>query len=252
MKRILLAAALGSASLIPFAALAQQAQPVTSMIAPGGTLLTLSAEGKVSRAPDLAVYSAGVTTQGQTAAEALASNTPAMARVIAALRRAGVADKDIQTSAIGLNPIYGQQEVDPQTGRVTQEARIVGYQANNSVSVKQRRLTDMGGVLDALVAAGANNINGPSFQLDDADAALDEARVAAVAKARARAQLYARAAGLRMVRIVTISESGGFAPPPPMPVMFARAGMAKAEQTPIAAGEVEAQVSVSVQFELAP
>lgn len=227
------------------------AQNVSSgpVIAAGNTLLSVSAEGRSTRAPDLALFSAGVTSQAATASAAMAANSADMARVVAALKKAGIADKDIQTSNLSLNPVYGQPVVRPD-GQMTQEPRIIGYQASNTVSVKQRDLKQFGKVLDTLVAAGANQINGPSFQLDQPDAALDEARVEAVKKARARADLYARAAGLRVARILSISE--GFSPPPPMPVMFAKAAAMDAAAPPVAPGEVEMGVTVTVQFELAP
>ena len=243
------AGALAAAGLAPGNAMAQTASLVPA-IAQGSTLLTVSADGRSTRTPDLAVFSAGVTTQGATAGEAMTANAAAMNKVFAALKKAGIADKDVQTSNINLNPVYGQPVIGP-NGQMVQEPRIVGYQANNTVSVKQRNLKAMGGVLDALVSAGANNVNGPSFQIDDADAAQDEARVAAMTKARARANLYAKAAGLRVVRVISISEGGGYAPPP-MPVMYAKAAMADAAPTPIAVGEVESQINVTVQFELAP
>lgn len=249
LKFLFAASALAAAGLAPGYAMAQTASLVPA-IAQGNTLLTVSADGRSTRTPDLAVFSAGVTTQGSTAGEAMSANAAAMTKVFAALKKAGIADKDVQTSNINLNPVYGQPVIGP-NGQVTQEPRIVGYQANNTVSVKQRNLKAMGGVLDALVSAGANNANGPSFQVDDTDAAQDEARVAAMTKARARANLYARAAGLRVVRVISISEAG-YAPPPPMPVMYAKAAMADAAPTPIAVGEVESQVNVTVQFELAP
>lgn len=248
-KAVLAAGALAAAGLYSGSAMAQIQSPVP-VVAAGATLLTVSAEGKSTRAPDLALFSAGVTTQGQTASEAMSRNAADMSKVFAALKKAGIADKDMQTSSINLSPVYGQPVIGP-NGQMTQEPRIVGYQANNSVSVKQRDLKNFGRVLDALVSAGANNIGGPNFQIENADAAQDEARVAAMTKARARANLYAKAAGLRVTRIVSISESGGYAPP--MPVMYAaKSVMAEAAPTPIAAGEVEAQISVTVQFELAP
>ena len=240
---------LALALALPGVAMAHDAQS-GPVVAAGNTLLAVSAEGRSTRTPDLAGFSAGVTTQGKTAGAAMAANAAAMSKVIAELKKAGIADKDIQTSSINLNPIYGQPVIDPQ-GQMIQEPRIVGYQANNTVSVKQRDLKGFGKVLDALVAAGANQINGPSFQMDKPELALDEARTNAMKAARARAELYAKAAGLRVVRILTISEGGGYQPP--MPVMFAKSEMAgDAASTPISAGQVEAQVSVAVQFELAP
>ena len=226
--------------------MAHDSQPA---IAASSTLLTLSAEGKSTRTPDLAVFSAGVTTQGDTAGQAMSANAAAMTRVIAALKKAGVADKDIQTSSINLNPVYGQPVMGP-NGQVVNEPRIVGYQAVNMVTVRARDIKNFGKVLDALVASGANQISGPSFQMSDPSTAQDEARLGAMKAARARADLYARAAGLRVVRIVSISE-GGYNPPQPKYAMM-EARSADAASTPVQAGEVEAQVSVTVQFELAP
>jgi len=225
-----------------------QSAPV---IAAGSTLLTLSAEGKSTRTPDIAVFSAGVTTQGKTAAEAMSANSAAMNRVIAALKKAGVADKDIQTSSINLNPVYGQPVVGP-NGQITQEPRIVGYQANNTVSIRSRDIKGFGKVLDALVASGANQISGPSFQLSDPSAANDEARANAMKNARARAELYAKAAGLRVVRIISINEGGGYVVQPQPVYAMAKMEMADAAPTPISAGELDTQMTVTVQFELAP
>ena len=245
LKFALAPLALALSLALPGAAMANDLQ---TPIAATSTLLTVSADGKTSRVPDLAVFNAGVTSQGTTAGAALGANSADMTRVIATLKKAGIADKDIQTSQISLNPIYGQPVVQP-NGMVLQEPKIVGYQATNTVSIRSRDIKNFGKVLDALVVSGANQVNGPSFQLADSDAATDEARVNAMKAARARADLYARAAGLRVVRIVSISESGGYSPPQPM---YARAMKAGADSTPISAGEVEAQVSVTVQFELAP
>ncbi len=240
--------ALLAAALIPTAASAQQADGPA--LAPGSTLLTVNAEGHATRAPDLAVFSAGVASTGATAGAALAANAADMNRVIAALKRAGVADRDIQTSNLSLNPVYAEPPRLP-SGAVEQgPPRITGYQASNTVTVKQRNLGEFGKVIDTLVAAGANQVNGPSFQVDDSDAATDEARVDAVRKARQRAELYARAAGMKIVRILTLTETGGHAPPVPM-YRMAMADAAAAP-TPMAPGEVALNVNVSVQFELAP
>ncbi len=232
---------------LPAAVQAQTGQPAT---AANATLLSLTAQGKSTRTPDLAVFNAGVVTQGKTASEALSANSAAMNQVIATLKGAGIADKDIQTSQISLNPLYSQPEYGP-NGMPRQEPRITGYQASNNVSIRSRNISGFGKVLDALVASGANQVNGPSFQMAEPDAAMDEARIDAMKSARARAELYARAAGLRVVRIVSISESGGFSQPQPVFVRAMKADMASSP-TPIAAGEVEAEVNVSVQFELAP
>jgi uncharacterized protein YggE len=237
-------------SLPGTAAMAQNTAAVP--IAPTSTLLSINAEARASRKPDLAVFTAGVTSQGKTAAAALAANSADMNKVVAALKAAGIADKDIQTSNLNLNPIYAQPVVGPNGQVENQEPRIIGYQVNNQVTVKQRKLAEFGKVLDTLVAAGANQINGPSFELENGDAAMDEARAAAMTKARQRAELYAKAAGLKVKRIVSISEGGGYSPP--MPVVYAKAAMADigSAPTPVAAGEVGLMASVAVQFELAP
>jgi uncharacterized protein len=248
MKKALAAALLCAA--LPVAAQAQMTGPIP-MIAEGSTLLTVTANGEATRTPDLAMFSAGVTTQGQTASAALAENSTRMTAVIAALKRAGIAERDIQTSNLNLNPVYAQPKRLPDGSYEDGDRAIIGYQASNTVSVKQRKLGEYGKVIDALVNAGANQVNGPSFMVDDSEGALDEARIKAMTASQKRADLYARAAGLRVARIVSISESGGYAP---QPVMYRRAAMDSASPAPppppIAAGELELSSSVTVQYEL--
>ena len=252
MKRFALPLLAASA----LAAIPAQAQVVTPVptIEAGHTLLTVSAEGRSTRTPDLAVFSAGVTTQGTTAGEALAANSRAMNSVIASLRKAGIAERDIQTSNLNLNPVYAQPRRLPDGSYESEPQRIVGYQVNNTVNVRQRKLDEYGKVIDTLVAAGANQVNGPSFQMDNADAALDEARVAAMKAARSRGALYAQAAGLRVLRIVSIAESGGYSSPQPVMMMARMADSASPAPPPppVAAGELQMTANVTVQFELAP
>lgn len=248
-------------SILASLAMASMALPATAsahdvssspVVASGNTLLTVSADGRSTRTPDLAMFTAGVTSQGGTAGEALTANSADMNRVIAALKKAGIADRDIQTSNLNLSPVYAPQRHLPDGTIDPPHPKIVGYQVSNMVSVKQRNLAQFGKVIDTLVAAGANQVHGPNFMMDNPDTALDEARIEAMKKARARADLYARAAGLKVVRMLSISESGGYSPP--MPVMYARAeaaGMAAAPP-PIAAGQVELTASVTILFELAP
>jgi uncharacterized protein len=197
------------------------------------------ATGEVSRVPDVARISAGVVTTAPTATAALAQNAAQMASVRAALKRAGIADRDIQTSSISLYPDYRQD----QQGTTPQ---IIGYRASNEVSVKFRDIAATGRILDALVAQGANQISGPMLGIDKPDEALDEARVKALAAARSRAELYARALGKRVGRIVSISEGGGYSPP--MPMM--RMGVEAAQATSIDPGEQSVTISLSVSFEL--
>ena len=237
-----------TAAAVPAPALAQQVEGPS--VQPGSTLLSLNARGKTTATPELAMFSAGVATTGSTAAEALSSNSAAMSRVIRALRSSGIANRDIQTSNLNVSPVYANRTQKAGNTLEQQMPRIIGYRANNQVMVKQRKLDQFGKVIDTLVSAGANQVNGPNFQMEDTDGALDEARRDAVAKARARAKLYAAAAGLRVKRILTISEGGNYSPRPQM--AYSRVAMDSSESTPIAVGELDLNVSVSVTFELAP
>jgi len=233
-----MAALMLGAAALPAAAQAQQAS-ITQSIA--GTRLDISATGDVTRVPDVAIISAGVVTRAATASGALQQAATRMSRVIAALKRAGVEDRDIQTSNLNLNPEY--------TYANNQPPKLNGYTASNQLSIRFRDIANSGKILDALVAEGANQINGPSLTIDKPEAALDEARARAVAAARARADLYARSLGLRVVRVVAVSESGGYAPPPPMPPMMMEA-RAQAADTKIVPGEQKLSVTLSMTFEL--
>lgn len=207
-----------------------------------GTRLDISAEGSVERTPDIATISAGVVTEAPTAAAAMRDNASRMSTTVAALKAAGIADRDIQTSSISLNPQYRYEE-----GKAP---IVTGYQASNQVSVRFRDIKRAGAILDTLVAKGANQINGPAFSIERADAVLDEARVDALRKARARADLYATTAGLKVKRIISISETGGYAPPPPPPYPMVQMARDKSVESFIAPGEQKMSVTVSVSFEL--
>ncbi|WP_288415668.1 SIMPL domain-containing protein [uncultured Novosphingobium sp.] len=249
MKTLTFAAAAALAALTT-PAIAQVASPVPTITA-GHTLLTVNAEGSSTQQPDLAMFNSGVTTQGDTASAALAENSRKMTQVVTALKRAGIADRDIQTSNLSLNPVYAQPRRLPDGSVEDQPQRIVAYQAVNQVSVKQRKLDDYGKVIDALVTAGANQVNGPNFMLSTPDTAMDEARNQAIKMARQRAQLYASAAGLRVVGIVSISESGSYTPQPVMYDRIMTTSAQRAPAPPVMSGELETKVNVTVQFELA-
>lgn len=206
-----------------------------------GTLLSVSASGEASRAPDVATASAGVVTQAADANAAMRANAAQMTKVIAAIRAAGVAERDIQTTGINIHPTYRHVE--------NEEPRISGYSANNSVSLKVRDIAKLGEVLDALVASGANNVSGPSFGIDQPEAVYDEARRKALEQARRRADMYAESLGLRVRRIVSISEGGGFEQPRPMFAVRAMAADAEAS-TPVAAGENTLTANLEIVFEL--
>lgn len=228
------------AAVLPAAAQAQL-PAITPVPTLQGTRLDIVAEGEALKTPDIATINAGVVTQGATAGEALAENARRMAAAVAALRKAGVADRDIQTASISLSPQYRYGENVPPV--------ITGYQASNQVSVRFRDVKRAGAILDTLVGQGANQINGPSFSVDKPEPALDQARAEAIAKARARADVYARAAGLRVVRILSISEAGG-GYEPPMPVRMVAQSARMEKDTAIEAGEQRLAVTVNVSFEL--
>lgn len=239
MKHFLLAALLGSAAL---ATPAMAQQPATALHAIAGTRLDINATGEATRIPDVAVISAGVVTRASTATAALEQNSAQMNRVRAALKRAGIADRDIQTSNISLNPEYRYADNQPPA--------LTGYTASNQVNVRFRDIRNTGKILDALVAEGANQLNGPNLTIDEPEAALDEARSKALAVGRARAELYARSLGMRVVRLVAVTESGGgYAPPPPMPVAV-MAARGERDYAKIDPGEQKLSVSLGMTFEL--
>ncbi len=239
MKPLIAAMLAGAAMAIPTMSDAQ--------VNPGwtltGTRLDVTARGEVRRVPDVAVISAGVVTQAADAGTAMRDNAARIARVIAALKKSGIADKDITTSSISLSPQYRYNNNEPPV--------ITGYQANNQLTVRFREIGKSGAVIDALVKEGANQVNGPSLEIDKPEAALDEARVMAIKAARARADLYAGALGMKVKRVVSLSEQDGFSPQP-MPMMMARGAMADSAEakTAVMAGEQGIGVTVSVVFEL--
>ena len=217
------------------------AQNTTAAVANDATLLNISAQAEARRVPDVAMLSAGVVTQAADGNTAMRENAAQMDKVMAAIKAAGIAERDIQTSGINLNPNYKYVENAPPS--------IVGYQASNTVNVKVRELAKLGKVLDAFVANGANQINGPSFEVDKPDEAYDEARLAALKKAQARADTYAAALGMKVRRIVSINE-GGASFPRPMPMMRAMAADGFAKETSVSPGEASLSVSIDVVFEL--
>lgn len=208
-------------------------------IAAGSTLLSVSAQAEARRVPDIASVSAGVVVQAPDASDAMRANAEQMTRVIAAIRKAGIAERDIQTSGINLNPQYRYADDQPPV--------ITGYQASNTVQVTVRDISRLGSTLDALVAVGANQINGPSLEVDDKQSAYDEARRSALETARQRARMYAEALGMRVLRIVSISEGGSVGPPVPM---MAMARMEKSSDSPVSPGENILSANLDVVFEL--
>jgi len=223
-------------------AMAQQPphmMPPASAIQPE-TTINLTGIGKVDHAPDTAMISAGVQIEAKTAADAMQQQATAMNGVFAAVKASGIADRDMQTGNLSLNPVYEY----PNNAR----PRLTGYRASNQLMIKVRKLDTLGKTLDAVVKAGGNTINGVTFQVDQPEKFQNDARVEAIKDAAAKAELYAKAVGYMVKRIVTISELDYS--PQPMPMMQTRMQDMAAEATPIAAGEVSLQQTVNVVFEL--
>jgi len=205
-----------------------------------GTQLTITAEAEAREIPDIARLSSGVVTQAATVNAALRANAREMDTLMTALKAAGIAERDIQTSGISLYPQYRHPRNDAPT--------ISGYQASNTVSITAREIARLGDVIDALVASGANQINGPHFAIDNPAPVLDRARLAALDNARARARLYAEALGVNVGRIISISEGSGPAQAVGMRLMSA---MVQDEvAAPISPGESTLRARVTVVFEL--
>jgi uncharacterized protein YggE len=238
LRPLALAAFLAFGAFSPMSSNAQ----TTPYVATDGTLLNISAQGEVKRIPDIATMSTGVVTRAADANAAMRANAEQMAKVVAAIKAAGIADKDVQTSGINLNPTYQYRDNQPPT--------ITGYEAHNTVNIVVRDIAKLGKILDTLAAVGANQINGPSFDVDKKDEALDEARRKAIANAQARADMYAKTLGMKVRRIVSISEGGQFAPP--IPMARGMVAMAKdAAETSVSPGENTLSVNLDVVFELA-
>ncbi len=230
MKRLLFA--------LSFAALA--AAPAFAQDAPQIATLTVDGEGVVTAAPDVVIITIGVTTRGAQPAATLAANGAAMRAVIDAVTAAGVAERDVATSGFSINPVYGEQR----PGAVTQPP-IVGYEVTNQVTVRIRDLAASGAILDLVVGAGANQINGIRFDIAEPQALEDEAMRLAIADARRKAELMAEAAGVRLVRVLSVSTYGNAQP------VYERAAFSVAA-TPIVGGERAITATANLIFEIAP
>jgi hypothetical protein len=248
MKALALACLLAGALAAP--ALAQPTMPLEGDAAFRATTLTLSSFGEARTAPDQAVVNMGVTTEAPTAGAALAQNRTRMTAVIAAIRATGVAERDIQTTGLNVQPQY---TYPGREGGERGPPRISGYQVSNQVTVIVRDLARLGPAVDAVVRSGGNQIHGITFGLQNIDARADEARRQAVRNLQQKAELYAQATGHRIVRLVTLSESGGYTPRPMGEVAMARmvASDAAGANTPVQAGEVQVRVDVTAVYELA-
>jgi uncharacterized protein YggE len=201
-------------------------------------IVTVTGEATVGVAPDAAIIRIGVSSQEKTAREAGEANAKQMTSVLAAIKASGIAERDIQTSRLSLQPQY-----DPNKGGT---ARLTGFQANNQVTVRIRDIDTLPSVLDRAIAAGANEMSGIEFVVSEQSKLLDQARDDAIADARRKAELYARAAGAKLGQVVSISEEG-VTPPQPRPMQAVRAGA-----VPVAPGEQTLRAIVSVSYELTP
>lgn len=232
MKRLI--AALAVAVLVAAPAFAQTAaSPIATLSASG--------QGTAMGAPNIVIIDIGVSTRGDTPAAAMAQNNTDMQAVIDAVLAAGVAQEDISTSNFSIYPAYADLRPDE-----TQQ-RIVGYEVNNQVSVRIHGVEGTSTILDQVVAAGANQINGIRFDIEDRQALEDNALIAAIADAQRRAELMATAAGVELVRIVSVSTAAD------SPILYDRANFAAAmPATPIMGGQQAVDATATVVYEIAP
>ena len=224
--RTALAAAALAAALLTAPALAQVIPPAA---------ISVTGEATVSVPPDLAEINGGVTSEAKTAREASEANNAAMGKVLQALKGAGLDEKDIQTSRLSLQPQSAPNRSGP--------SAIAGYRASNRVTIRVRDVTKVASVIDTLVGAGANEIGGINFVVSQASKLLDEARERAVADARRKAEIYAKAAGVTLGAPLSISEEGNAAPVP-----YRRMAAGMAASAPVAQGEETLAVTVSVSW----
>jgi uncharacterized protein YggE len=229
-RRALVATAIAAGTLFIAPALAQSVPRAA---------ITVTGEATVSVAPDLAQIDGGVASDAKTAREASEANNAAMGKVLLALKGAGIEAKDIQTSRLSLQPQSAPNRSGP--------SAVVGYRASNRVTIRVRDVTKVAGVIDTLVGAGANDIGGINFMVSQASKLLDQAREQAVADARRKAEIYAKAAGVTLGAPLSISEE---ASPSPMPFRKMSAGTAAA--APVAQGEETLAVTVSVSWAIKP
>ena len=206
------------------------------------TTLLLAADGEAKAVPDMATLTLGADATAPSAREAMAANAQAMAAVLSALRRAGVAERDIQTSALGLEPQYVYEQGKP--------PRLIGYQASNRLTVTVRDLAALGSIIDAGAGAGATNVGGVSFGFANPASAQNSARLAAVKALDDKASLYAQAVGYHIVRLVSLSEGAGEDPGLAVPRVQIRMAAKAAQPTPVEAGETTVRIAFTGVFEL--
>ena len=212
-----------------FAALPLPAQAVERLI-------TVTGHGMVAVAPDTAMIRIGVTSQAKTAHEASAANAQQMTKVLGAIEQSGIAKKDIRTSQLSLQPQY-----DAKNGT----NRLLGFQVTNRITVRIRNIGNLPAILDKAISAGANEMSGIEFLVSGESKLLDEARADAIADARRKAGLYAKAAGAKVGKVVAITEQGSSPPPRPFQALRSSGGA-----VPVAPGQQMLRATVTVSYEL--
>lgn len=204
--------------------------------------ISVTGEATVSVAPDQAQIDGGVTSDARTAREASDANNAAMGKVLLALKGAGIEEKDYQTSRLSLQPQFATPS------KASERAQgILSFRASNRVTVKIRDVTKVANVIDVLVSAGANEIGGIHFTVTQASKVLDEAREKAIADARRKAEIYAKAAGVTLGEPISISEEGA-----PVPLYRGKMAAPMAAGAPVAQGEETLSVTVSVSWAIKP
>jgi len=211
--------------------------------------MSLSGTGVASTTPDMATLTSGVVTHGKTAREALTANNVIMSNLVDTIKAAGIADKDIRTSGFAVHPQYSRHDSSISSDR-NRPPGIVGYQVSNNVTVRLHNLEKLGIVLDQMVTAGSNTVNGIRFGVAEPKPLQDKARRLAMADALDKATLYSNAAGVCLSRIKTIAEHGGHVPEQPI-AMRTMAMDEMQSAVPVQAGEVGFTATVAVTWEVA-
>ena len=202
--------------------------------------ITVTGEGTVAVVPDMAMITVGAAAEAETAKSAMDETSQITAAILDRLTAAGVAERDIQTSDLSLDPLWSNNAT------TDNRPKIEGYQASNRVTVRVRDLGSLGSILDAVLSDGANTLGGVQFLVSDPSDAMNEARVKAVADARARAELFATAAGVDLGPLVSLTEGGAAMP---RPEMMGMARMADAG-VPMAQGELDIQARVTLVYQI--
>jgi uncharacterized protein YggE len=232
------------ATTLVFGLLAQNAAAQTSPVPPRIPTLTLTGEGAVEAKPELAVLQVGVAVTAKVAKDALAENSRLLAAALNAVKEAGIEPRDLQTSGLSLRPDIVRAEKWP-------HREVIGYQVNNVVTMRVRDISKLGGLLDRLVVLGINDIRNISFSAANPAPLIEQARAEAIKDVMRKAEKYAEAANLRIVRVLELNESS-VQLPSPRPMVLTRAASAPRPDVPIEGGELTYRAQVHAVFEIAP